>query len=133
MALLQPGFVLDVTFVVLHPVQQANALKMFRCGHRQGQNITDGLVESRVGAVTEGDGLIFILQEVLNVSHLVVYGDEVVHGHHRALLDPRNDRRMEEVHGEVAEITRGKEKTRSSCCFSANILCLCYDCGLADG
>ncbi len=79
---------MSCTFIVLHIVQQANALEMFRCGNGQGQYVTDGLVESRVGAVAERDVLILILQEVLNVAHLMVHGDEVIHGHHRALLDP---------------------------------------------
>ncbi len=98
------------TFIVIHLVQQANALEMFRCGNGQGQYVTDGLVESRVGAVTERDGLILILQEVLNVAHLMVHGDEVVHGHHRALLDPWDGKRMGKVNSEVQKITRGKEK-----------------------
>lgn len=57
---------------------------------RQGQHITDGLVETWIGAFTEGDGLVLVLQEVLHMTHLMVNGDEVIHGYHGALFDPGN-------------------------------------------
>lgn len=74
--------------VALYFVQEADALQMFGGGHRQCEYIADGLVEARVGAVAEGHGLVFVLQEVLDVAHLMVHRDQVVHRHHRALLDP---------------------------------------------
>lgn len=77
-----------LTSVVLHFVQEADALQVLGRGHRQGQHVADGLVEAGVGAVAEGHGLVFVLQEVLHVAHLVVDRDQVVHGHHRALFDP---------------------------------------------
>lgn len=69
-------------------------------------------MESRVGAVAERDGLILILQEVLNVAHLMVHSDEVVQGHHCALLDPRDGTRMGKVNSEIYKTARGKEKAR---------------------
>ena len=74
--------------VALHLVQQADALQVFGRSHRQGQHIANGLVETRVGPVAERDGLVLVLQEVLHMAHLVVHGDEVIHGHHGALFDP---------------------------------------------
>ena len=76
--------------VVLHLVQEADGLQVLGRGHRQGQHVADGLVEARVGAVSEGHRLVLVLQEVLDVAHLVVHGDQVVHGYHRALLDPES-------------------------------------------
>lgn len=76
------------TRVVFHFVQEADALEMFGCGHREGQDIADGLVEARVGSITEGHRLVFILQKILHVAHLMVDCDQVVHGHNSALFDP---------------------------------------------
>lgn len=76
------------TRVVFHFLQEADAVEMFGCGHRQGQYITNGLVEARVGSVTEGHGLVFVLQKILHVAHLMVDCDQVIHGHNRALFDP---------------------------------------------
>lgn len=76
------------TKIAFHFVQETDALEMFGCGHREGQYITDGLVETRVGSVTEGHGLVFVLQKILHMAHLMVDRDEVVHGHNRALFDP---------------------------------------------
>lgn len=61
---------------------------MFGCGHRQGKHITNGLVEARVGSITEGHRLVFVLQEVLDMTHLMVHCDQVIHSHNSALLDP---------------------------------------------
>lgn len=79
------------TVVVLNFVQEADAVQMFGRGHREGKDITNGLVESRVGSVTEGHRLIFVLQEVLDVAHLVVHRDQVVHSHNSALFDPGDE------------------------------------------
>lgn len=76
------------TRFVVNFVQEADALQMFRRGHRQGQHVTNGLVEARVGSIAEGHGLVFVLQEVLDMAHLMVYGDQVIHGHNGALFDP---------------------------------------------
>lgn len=78
------------TIVVFHFVQEADAFQMFGCGHRQGQDITNGFMEARVGSVTEGHGLVFVLQKILHVAHLMVYCDQVVHGHNCALFDPED-------------------------------------------
>lgn len=78
----------SLTRVVFHFIQEANGLEMFGSGHRESKNITNGLVESGVGAITKGHGLIFVLQEILHMTHLVVNCDQVVHRHHGALFDP---------------------------------------------
>lgn len=78
----------SLTIVVLNLVQEANALQMFGCRHRQGKYISNGLMKAGVGSVTEGHGLVFVLQEILNVAHLVVHGDQVIHCDNSALLDP---------------------------------------------
>lgn len=77
-----------LTVIIFYFVQEADALQMSWCGHRQSEYVTDGLVEAWVGSITEGHRLLFVLQEVLDVSHLVVDCDQVVHGHHGALFDP---------------------------------------------
>lgn len=61
---------------------------MFGRGYGQGEHVPDGLVEARVCPVTEGHRLVFVLQEVLHVAHLMVHCDQVVHGHYSALFDP---------------------------------------------
>lgn len=76
------------TNVVFHFLQEADALEMFWCGHRKGQHITNGLVEARVGSITEGHRLVFVLQKILHVAHFMVDSDQVVHGHNRALFNP---------------------------------------------
>lgn len=74
---------------------------MFGRGHREGHDVTDGLVEAGVGAVAEGDGLVLVLQEVLHMAHLVVHCDEVIHVHHCALLDPGQwEQELREVTGQ---------------------------------
>lgn len=78
--------------VVLNFVQEANAVQMLGCGHRKSKDITDGLVESRVSSVTEGHGLIFVLQEVLDVAHFMVHSDQVIHSHNSALFDPAENK-----------------------------------------
>ena len=57
-------------------------------GHGQGEHIADGLVEAGVGSIAEGHWLVFVLQEVLDVAHLMVHRDQVVHSHNGALFDP---------------------------------------------
>lgn len=57
-------------------------------------------MEPRIGPVTERHGLLFVLQEVLDVAHLMVHGDQVVHGDHCALFDP----------GDTGEIKQTKKK-----------------------
>lgn len=59
-------------------------------------------MEPRIGPVTERHGLLFVLQEVLDVAHLMVHGDQVVHGDHCALFDP----------GDTGEIKQNKKKLK---------------------
>lgn len=76
------------TRVAFDFVQEADAVEMFGRGHRQGQYITNGFVEARVSSITKGHGLVFVLQKILHMAHLMVDCDQVVHGHNRALFDP---------------------------------------------
>lgn len=76
------------TGVAFHFVQESDAVEMFGRGHRQGQYITNGLVEARVGSITKRHRLVFVLQKILHMAHLMVDCDQVVHGHNRALFDP---------------------------------------------
>lgn len=76
------------TSVALNFVQEADALQMLGRGHRKGKHIADGFMESRVGPVTEGHRLIFVLQKVLDVAHLMVHCYQVIHGHNSTLFDP---------------------------------------------
>lgn len=78
----------SLTVVGLNFVQEIDALQMFGCGHRQGEYIANGLVEARVGSIAEGHWLVFVLQEVLDMAHLMVHRDQVIHSHNSALLDP---------------------------------------------
>lgn len=79
---------LHLTFVFHYLVQQIDAMEMFGGGDRQGHDISNSLMETRVGPVAEGDRLVLVLQEVLDVAHLMMHCDEVIHVHHGALLDP---------------------------------------------
>lgn len=76
------------TFVLSGIVEETNFLEVAGGGDRQGHDIADGLMEARVGPAAEGDGLVLVLQVVLDVTHLVVHREQLLHGHRRALLDP---------------------------------------------
>lgn len=45
-------------------------------------------MEARVGSVTEGHRLVLVLQKILDVAHLMVHCDQVIHSHNSALFDP---------------------------------------------
>lgn len=81
---------LSLTVVVVNFVQEADALQMLGCGHRQGQYIANGLMEARVSSITEGHRLVFVLQEVLNMAHLMMYRDQVIHSDNSALFYPED-------------------------------------------
>lgn len=76
------------TCVIDDLVQQANFVQMDRSGDRERQHIPDGLMETRVGTLAQGDGLVLVLQVVLNVTHLVVHCGQLLHRDPSALLDP---------------------------------------------
>lgn len=63
---------------------------MLRCGHRQGQGVTHSFMESWVGTVAKDVWLVPVVQEVVNVTHLVVCRDEPILCHFRALSDPES-------------------------------------------
>ncbi len=48
------------------------------CTSREGEDVGDPLVESRVGPVPEERRLVLVVHVVLDVSHLVLGGEEVV-------------------------------------------------------
>lgn len=76
------------TFILSITAEQTDFLEVAGGGDREGQDIPDGLVEARVGPAAEGHGLVLVLQVVLDVAHLMVHCEQLLHGHRRALLDP---------------------------------------------
>lgn len=44
-------------------------------------------MKTGVGSATEAHWLVLVLQVILDVAHLVVYGEELLHCHRGALLD----------------------------------------------
>lgn len=82
-----------LTVVTLHFVQEPDALQMFGRGDGQRENVSDGFVEAWVGAGAERNGLVFVLQEVLHMAHLMVHSDQVIHSHNGALFYPGNTSR----------------------------------------
>jgi len=76
------------TFILHSTAEEPDFLKVAGGGDRQGQDITNGLMEAGVGPAAEGDGLVLVLQVVLHVAHLVVHREQLLHGHRCALLDP---------------------------------------------
>lgn len=48
-------------------------------------------MEARVGSPSEADWLVFVLQVVLNMTHLMVHSKELLHGYYGTLLNPVTD------------------------------------------
>lgn len=46
-------------------------------------------MKTRVGSTTVAHRLIFVLQVILDVTHLMVHSEELLHGHCGALLDSK--------------------------------------------
>ena len=63
---------------------------MLRCGDRQRQGITYSFMESWVGTVAKDVGLVPVVQEVVNVTHLVVCRDKPIFRNFRALSNPES-------------------------------------------
>lgn len=63
---------------------------MLRCGHRQGQGITHSFMESWVGAIAKDVWLVPVVQEVVNVTHLVVCRDKPILRDFRTLSNPES-------------------------------------------
>ena len=76
------------TWVVGQVAEQADLPQVLWGGDGEGQHVPDGLVEARVGAPSEADGLVLVLQVVLDVAHLVVHGEKLLHGYCGTLFDP---------------------------------------------
>lgn len=79
------------TIVRGHPVQQVNGVQMFGCGNGEGQNIANSLVKTRVGSSTVAHRLVLVLQVILDVPHLMVHSEELLHCYCGALLDPNEE------------------------------------------
>lgn len=77
-----------LTIVICHSVQQIDGMQMFWCGNREGQDITNGLMKTRVCPTAVAHRLVFVLQVILDVTHLMMYSEELLHRHCGALLDP---------------------------------------------
>lgn len=76
------------TFIGGQRAQQADFVQMFGCRDGERQHVPDGLVEAGVGPASEAHGQVLVLQVVLHVAHLVVDGEQLLHGHCGTLLDP---------------------------------------------
>lgn len=63
-------------------------LQVLRRRHRQRHCIADSFVESWIGAFPECDRLNGVLQIILDVPHLVMNRNQIIHIHRRAHLDP---------------------------------------------
>ena len=57
------------------------------CGYRQRQNITNSFMETGIGTSTIDEGLMLILQEILNVTQFMVHGKELILCDTGTLLD----------------------------------------------
>lgn len=68
-------------------VQQIYLLQMLGRRYRQWENITNSFMETRIGASSINKWQMLILQEVLNVSQLMVHGKQLALSHLSALLD----------------------------------------------
>ena len=62
-------------------------------GRRYGEreDVAHGFVEARVSTAPVDDRLVLVLEVVFDVTHLVVDGNEVVHGDVGALFDPERN------------------------------------------
>lgn len=70
-----------------HRFQQINGFQMFGRGNGERQNVTNGLVKTWVGSTTEAHRLVLVLQVILDMSHLMVYSEELLHCYCGALLN----------------------------------------------
>lgn len=77
-----------ITCVGSRRFEQPDGFQVFRCRDGERQNVADGLMKARIGSAPEAHRLVLVLQVVLDVSHLVVHGEELLHRHCGALLDP---------------------------------------------
>lgn len=50
-------------------------------------------MKTRVGSATEAHWLVLVLQVILDVAHLVVHCEELLHRRYGALLDPTKGNR----------------------------------------
>lgn len=76
-----------ITVIIGDVVEEPKSLEVSRRLNREPYDVPNGFVECRVRSVPEQVRLLRVLQVILNVGHLVVYGQEVLHCHFRALFD----------------------------------------------
>lgn len=81
-----------MTIVVCQGLQEADRMEMFGSGDRECQYVPYGLMETGVGAAPEADRLVLVLEVILNMTHLMVDGEQLVHGHRGALLNPAENK-----------------------------------------
>lgn len=82
---------LSLTSIIGQLFQKANGVQMFRCGHRKRQHIPYSLMEARIGSSPEADRLVFILEVIFHVAHLMMHGEKLLHGHSSALFDSKQN------------------------------------------
>lgn len=63
---------------------------MFGCCSREGHNLSDGLVETLVGAIPQQVGQITVSHLVLVVAHFMVHSEEIIHVDLGAHFDPED-------------------------------------------
>lgn len=85
---------LSPTSIISHLIQKANGVEMFRCGHRKRQHVPYGLMEARIGSSPEADRLVFILEVILDMAHLMMHGEKLLHSHSGALFDSKQSQKQ---------------------------------------
>lgn len=85
-----PSISAPLTVATTLTTEQVKIVEMFGGRHRQSQHISNSFVKARVGALLKGHRQVFVLHEILDVSHFMVSNHQVLHVHRGTLLDPRN-------------------------------------------
>lgn len=78
---------LSPTCIIGQLFQEADGVEMFGCGDRQRQHIAYSLMEARVGSSPEVDRLLFVLEVIFHMAHLMMHGEKLLHSHSGALFD----------------------------------------------
>ncbi len=82
---------LSPTSIIGQFLQETDGVEMLGCGHRQRQHIPYGLMEARIGSTSETDRLLFVLEVIFHMAHLVMHGEKLLHSHSGALFDSVRD------------------------------------------
>lgn len=92
------------TFIVLESwLQEIKRFQVLRSGCRKGHNFPYSFVEALIGTTPQQVGLHCVGHVVLDVAHLMVCSQEVIHGHLGAHLDPAHQSKVSVVRETVAQ------------------------------